>query len=142
MTKSKHYSRGTFTFPFPYPQADMKVPNDTEHKHSKVAVTQSRLVWEHGELWAQPPKHGFQKALSKKVKWSSQRPRPQKTRHTHLCSQGLGCPISPTPGWWGQEWFTHNSSNPQRAHDPQYQTNGYCFLKISFCGVAETRTHT
>lgn len=44
--QSKHFSRGTFAFPFPYPQADTKVPKETEHKHSKVAVTQSMLVWE------------------------------------------------------------------------------------------------
>lgn len=57
--QSKHCSRGTFAFPFPYPQADTKVPNETEHKHSKVAVTQSRLVWEHRELRALPPNQGF-----------------------------------------------------------------------------------
>lgn len=44
--QSKHCSRGTFAFPFPYPQADTKVPSETEHKHSEVAVTQGRLVWE------------------------------------------------------------------------------------------------
>lgn len=43
----KQLSRGTFAFPLPYPQADSKVPNETEHTHSRVAVTQSRLVWEH-----------------------------------------------------------------------------------------------
>ncbi|KAL0614093.1 hypothetical protein AAY473_017568 [Plecturocebus cupreus] len=46
--------------------ADTKVPNETEHKHSKVAVTQSRLVWEHRELHALPPNQGFWKPSSKR----------------------------------------------------------------------------
>lgn len=48
LDQSKYCSRGIFAFPFHCPQADTKVPNETEHKHSKVAVTQSRLVWEWG----------------------------------------------------------------------------------------------
>lgn len=50
----------------PFPQADTKVPNETEHKHSKVAVTQSRLVWEHRELRALPPHQSSQKPASKR----------------------------------------------------------------------------
>lgn len=56
--QSKHCSRGTSAFPFSYPQADTKVPSETEHKHSKVAVTQGRLVWELREPCALPPRLG------------------------------------------------------------------------------------
>lgn len=46
--QSKDRSRGPFAFPFPYPQADTKVPSETEHKHSEVAVTQGRFVGNSG----------------------------------------------------------------------------------------------
>lgn len=50
----------------PSPRADTKVPNETAHKHSKVAVIQSRLVWEHRELRPLPLRQSVQKPTSKR----------------------------------------------------------------------------
>lgn len=138
--QSKHCSRGTSAFPFSHPQADTKVPRETEHKHSKVAVTQGRLVWELREPCALPPRLG-----EAHVQRSKRGPQILKSQ-THLGMSGphrqVDQACSPVNSNGGYSWqveevnFPADPSMTSKSHGQGISIiNSGCFLTAYLCKV-------
>lgn len=117
--QSKHCSRGTFAFPYPYPQADTKVPSETEHKHSEVAVTQGRLVWELREPCALPARlreahvRRSKRVPQQKPNSNGENPNAPRTERAHTgggCWRDQAC--SPVNSNGGYSWQVEEVNFP------------------------------